>query len=185
MKSDLGTRSIEQAKTGFLDRKAIQKRLGPIVTAYMVRMGGHVRTTAQRLIRKKNDTRTNRKTKEKVGFTRSDSKPGEPPLSRMGQLREHIYFNYDEASRRMVVGPAKLNKTDGSVPRLHEHGGTVQRRLWLIKDEQGQVIRFRSGGSEAPLVAVTYPKRPFMKPAFDKSIPKSREFWLKAAQKTR
>jgi hypothetical protein len=56
------------------------------------------------------------------------SEPGQPPRSIWGQLREHIYFAYDEKTRSVVTGPAILNGTDGSVPHVLEYGGQIESR---------------------------------------------------------
>lgn len=56
------------------------------------------------------------------------SKPGEPPRSVWGLLRNHIYFVYDPDRRSVVIGPAKLQGTKGEAPHALEFGGNVTNR---------------------------------------------------------
>ena len=50
------------------------------------------------------------------------SRPGEPPSSHVGTLRNLIYFGFDTRERSVVVGPTPLGAT-GIVPPTLEYGG--------------------------------------------------------------
>lgn len=87
------------------------------------------------------------------------SKPGEPPRSIFGLLREHLYFVYDPATRSVVVGPAKLNGSTGSVPAVLEHGGNTT-------NSRGRSIYIAA--------------RPFMQPALEAEVDKFPELFRNA-----
>jgi|GEM_PF-423588 len=78
------------------------------------------------------------------------SKPGEPPRSIWGLLRDHIYFVYDPSRRSVVVGPAKLNGTSGSAPQALEFGG------YVTSQRLGRQVYIEP--------------RPYMRPALDAEI---------------
>lgn len=64
------------------------------------------------------------------------SNPGEYPSAHGNALlREKIFFGFDEGSRSLIVGPAKLDRTDKevlaagkTVPQLLNEGGTILRK---------------------------------------------------------
>lgn len=160
-------KSLSQTKRSFLDRPAVLRYMDERTRRYLTRLGGFVRKTARRSMRRRK--------------TGDPSPPGEPPRARTGLIRSLIFFSFDPSRRSVVVGPTRLNSRagDGSVPELHEYGGAVTRHLIVIEDEQGKV-RFRTD-SDAPAVRVRYPARPYMQPAFDEGLDKSRQFWREAA----
>ncbi len=82
------------------------------------------------------------------------SAPDSPPSSHTGDLRNWILFAYDDSTRSVVIGPAKLNKP-GEAPALLEIGGAA--------------TRMRHGKS----VRAFYRPRPYMQPAFDAELPKA------------
>lgn len=89
------------------------------------------------------------------------SEPGEPPRSITGLLRKFIYFAYDPATRSVVIGPAKLDKSTGA-PATLEYGG------------QATITKFRTvtGADGKTYIAkrkerIVIEPRPFMAPAYE------------------
>lgn len=129
---------LSQMKLRFFDRAAITKSLAREERRILSKFGAYVRTRARTSIRKRKGT----------------SRPGQPPFSHEGSLRNGIFFAYDAEAHSVVIGPVKLNR-GGSAPRLLEHGGTATNR-----DRKGK-----------PRLA-SYEPRPFMRPAMDAEVPK-------------
>jgi hypothetical protein len=84
----------------------------------------------------------------------ASSRPGEPPRSQTGLLKQFLFFGWDPSTRSVVVGPARLNKPTNA-PRVLEYGGIV-------------TIRGRS---------VTIFPRPYMEPAYQLEKKNLVEVW--------
>lgn len=101
-----------------------------------------------------------------LGTGNAVSPPGQPPTSRTKMLKNSIRFGVDMARRSVVIGPVVLGvskKVKGLVPPLLEYGGLT---LLLTK---------KKGWSRA-----SYRARPFMGPAFIKSLPQLDQIWKRA-----
>lgn len=134
--------SLQTVKAGFFDRGAVMNRLNDIQAKVYSKFGAYVRTAAKTSIRPSN----------------SISKPGMPPKSHVGLLKQHIYFAWDFITRSVVIGPLlfrtaaqanlSIQGANGytTVPSVLEYGGVVTRR------------KERKTGAYKP--------RPFMGPAF-------------------
>ncbi len=74
------------------------------------RAGGYVRTIAKRSIKKRN----------------SFSRPGEPPHSHRGLLKNFIFYQYDPHHKTVIIGPERVSqvKSQGA-PKSLEYGGTI------------------------------------------------------------
>ncbi len=138
---DVGT--VEQAKRNFFSAQKILEAADKATVRVLSRFGAFVRQRAKTSIRKRKGV----------------SKPGSPPSSHAGQLRDLMLFAYDAASRSVVIGPAKFK--DGTAPALLEEGGETT------------IMRKRSGKSRRAF----YRARPFMKPAFDAELAKMPPLW--------
>lgn len=135
----------------FFDRQAVLDQLTPAETEILSKFGAFVRQRAMTSIRKANKKGT-------------PSSPGTPPRShdkytKGGGRAEHLlrklmFFGYDRSTRSTVIGPAVINKPTGA-PGLCEFGGTVSRPK-----------------ASGRFVTVTYPKRPYMRPALEREKPK-------------
>jgi hypothetical protein len=132
---------IKQAKGFFFDRQRVKSAVDKATRARLSRFGAYVRTTARSSIRRR----------------KAVSKPGQPPSSHMGLLKQHIYFIYEPTNRSVVIGPALLNERrhNPPVPELLEHGGAV----------------YRMG------VSMLYAPRPYMRPAFDQQMDNLEKLW--------
>jgi hypothetical protein len=77
--------------------------------------------------------RTARQLTNKSG-RKGASKPGEPPKRHRGDLRDRIVFAFDDATRKVVIGPTLFNAVyfdgdgkpvSGTVPSVLEYGGAI------------------------------------------------------------
>lgn len=105
---------IDQAKGFFFDKPAVRDAMDRATVRVFSRFGATVRLTARRSIRK-------------IGKKGEASKPGQPPKSRTGLLREHIYYAYDKQSRSVVIGAALLNRSTWAQRNL-ESGATIRKK---------------------------------------------------------
>jgi len=102
--------------------------------AYLSRAGGLVRRIAKNMIGRR---------------TRKPSKPGEPPASPTGQLRNSILFAVEEQRGDVIIGPAK--SLIAEIGNTHEFGKRIRGR--------------------------DYPERPFMGPALEAAEPQLSKIW--------
>lgn len=134
------------------------------------------------------------------------SPPGTPPYVYSDREKEslrNIWFALDVTGGNMqgVVGPLLLNKhnfingvlTKGTVPSLHEHGGTagIQEVLntnWITENgvrrvlssqwvRAGMFSRRKRAKMPQRVRTANYQKRPFMQPALEKEAPKFPQLW--------
>ncbi|MGA3067680.1 MAG: hypothetical protein ABSF29_12625 [Tepidisphaeraceae bacterium] len=99
-----------------------------------------------------------------IRSAKSSAKPGKPPHSHTGDLKNKIFFAFsDEAGRNsVVIGPLVYKK--GEAPGLLEFGGDVKRNfLGFSTDQQRRSLKERSG-------TFHYRGNPFAKPALDAEI---------------
>jgi phage gpG-like protein len=101
--------------------------------------------------------------------------PGKPPRARSGdsvRTLRNILFAYEPQNMGVVIGPVLLNGGGGSVPALHEFGGShpVRHRKWI----KGQRVAVVSQGR--------YPARPFMGPALAAEAPKFPSLWASSGR---
>ena len=140
--------SICKVKTLFFDSPAVIAAVDNATRKVLNRIGGMIRLTARRSIKK-------------APSHNSISKPGKPPLSHTGLLRNYIYYSFDPQSRSVVVGPAALNAKGKNVPRTLEHSGTAK-----IKSKTVHIAA-----------------RPFMAPALRVNQPKKAALWKNSVRK--
>jgi len=127
----------------FFDRENVIKHVKDGTKSALSKLGSYVRRTAKGLIRP----------------GKKAAKPGNPPHSHAGQLKELIYFGYDEQTESMVVGPQLFKRRNPTVPDLLEHGGTTT-------DYRGR--------------RATYRGNPFMLPALEKESAKAPSLFANA-----
>ncbi len=106
------------------------------------------------------------------------AKPGQPPLNKIGLLREFIYYGYDTHTKSIVIGPARLNKTTGA-PAALEFGGPMLVRVggnrWKQLSGGLWVKNFTAPRWEKRVMQ----ERPYMRPALEnsKQQKKFEQFW--------
>ncbi|CAN5409979.1 hypothetical protein BH11PLA2_BH11PLA2_34590 [soil metagenome] len=104
--------------------------------------------------------------KASITDSKKPSRPGEPPHSHSGTLRNLIVSYYNPDACSVYVGPEKLSGKIGDAPVVLELGGETQ-------------IRVRRPGSRKPgrIKTVTVAARPYIRPAFDAEIPSLPALW--------
>ncbi len=124
----------------FFNTRRVRRAVDKAKRRVLIRQGAYLRKVAQHLIHRRPGA----------------SRPGNPPHSHVGLLRDQIFYGYDRAAESVVVGPHVFN-AGRDVPGVHEFGGTLPSRR----------------GHRA----ARYPARPYMGPALERSEPKLARFW--------
>lgn len=154
------TLGFKAAKSGFFDRDKVIAKLSRDARKALSKLGAFVRRRAQTSLR----------------YRQGVSSPGSPPSAHrtvlranakrltgkpqlVSPLREFLFFSYDDSSRSVVIGPARLNGKVGDAPRSLEYGGTS------VVMASGKT---RSVGIKA---------RPFMRPALAVELPNVPRVW--------
>jgi hypothetical protein len=160
------TFKISEAKGLFFDSPKVIAATDAAERKVLSRFGSFVRRTARSSLRKR----------------KKPSEPGQPPSSHAGLVKQFLFFVWDPATRKVVIGPAQLNKPDPRVLELLEKGGMAARRFRVIREEKGkgkrkrQVVKVVTSKTAQP-VNVRYQPRPFMAPALEKELPKLPEMF--------
>lgn len=125
--------------------------------------------------------------------TRPPSQPGSPPhthvpFGMMLGFRRNLYNAYDKTTHSAVVGPTQKGP-EWTIPQLHEFGGSKTLKAWVWKPQYPRykkpIIRwFSAGDKPGPGWLPTrmtkrssYPARPYMRPALNKSRPQFAKFF--------
>jgi hypothetical protein len=135
---------FKAAKGMFFDRLRITDKADAQTKKALSRFGAFVRRTARQSIRQR----------------KSSSRPGQPPSSHTGILKQFIFFGYDSNRRSVVIGPVNTSRKSSGVPETLEYGGTV---------------RLTSGAAKGK--TTTIEARPYMGPAFDKELDGVSKLW--------
>ena len=119
-------------KKMFFDRRAVIDAIGRASAKVLSRAGAFIQRRAKSSIRKR----------------KRASRPGEPPSSHVGTLRNLIYFGFDTGKRSVVVGPTPLGMI-GIVPPTLEFGGptAVKKNSRRKQRRVGSAGEIRIGGS--------------------------------------
>src|SRR5689334_22367304 len=98
-------------KNFFFDRLLVQRELGKDNAKALSKIGAFVRRRARSSMRR-------RKRAAAVGM------PPSAHSSDPVRTLKNIWFAYDQSRQSVVIGPLRLNGNQGSIPALHEFGGT-------------------------------------------------------------
>lgn len=176
------------------DQRKVQRRAAQGSIRSLRHAGAYLRLTARRSIRR----------------SATESKPGTPPHTRRGRLRESIRFSVEKNRQRVIIGPAysKIHR----IGSRHEFGGTEHPKWnpnWNLRPGghgplafdshtvTGSVGKLRTPAqvTRARRIArewqrtwkskragglATYPPRPFMGPALRKTEPRLPRMWAGA-----
>ena len=145
-----------KVKSLFFDRELVKREVGKLNAAALSKIGAFVRLRARQSMRRR----------------KSASPPGQPPSAQSRDpvaTLKNILFSYDRANVSVVIGPVRLNGRQGSVPALHEFGGTATVR------------RPARRGRPALVGQARYPARPFMGPALAAEAPQFPSLWVASA----
>ena len=144
-------------KLMFFDKPKVANSMDKKTKSVFSKFGAFVRTTARQSIKSKKFNEY--------------SKPGNPPFSHTGLLKKFILFGYDNMAKSVVIGPAKLNKK-GDVPEVLEYGGNSQSTTAYITKKTVRGNRLHAQKKKIKIAA-----RPYMRPAFQKELPKLDSMW--------
>ena len=180
----------------FFDSDAVKRATNAAQRQALSKFGAYCRRVARNSIKK----------------SRTISKPGDPPHSHTGRLKNNIYFGWDERNRSVVVGPLKIAQVEPPVPNILEVGGVRQARYQKPDFHVGGVgpVRRRPSHNGKGLVygrltsprmvsrannlfmtvygaikPAIYRARPFMEPAFKKSLPIADDLFRNTINKRR
>lgn len=128
----------------------------------LMQFGAVVRLIAQRSIKP-----ATQKAIKQSGGQEVYSKPGQPPLSKLGFLKELMAFAWDPITERVVIGPIKFRK--GNTPEVLEKGGE-------------QIIQTGKGVNRHTETISILP-RPYMGPALSKAQGKLQQIFRKSLKK--
>lgn len=150
--------TLEQIKSGFFDREAIQERMDAKMRRVLSRFGAFVRTRDQRSLRyRKGSSAAGQapSAHRTVARLKTNKKTGETKLQSVSPLREFIFFAATENAGRqsVIAGPVLLNGRRPGVLRIIEEGGEES-----VKDAKGRTVRRM------------YRARPHTGPAFEAVI---------------
>jgi hypothetical protein len=138
--------SLKKAKEGFFDRAAVLNAVDKATLQVMSKFGAYVRRSARRSIYKRPRV----------------SRPGKPPSSHLGILRDKVFFSWDASRRSLIVGPVLAGSRTGA-PEILEYGG------------EAEIVKREKGGTKTARVQIA--ARPYMAPALAKEEPKLPGMW--------
>jgi len=140
----------------FFDRAEVLGAVDKAARRVLSKFGAFVRRTARQSIRKR----------------KKASKPGNPPSSHTGLLKQFIFFAYEPNRRSVIIGPEKLigRVARKALPAL-EYGGESETWNLHWKTIGGQRRRVRT------YEKINIKARPFMRPAFAKEEPQMPHLW--------
>jgi len=162
----------------FFDKQKVIGQTDRQTRQVLSRFGAFVRRTAKKKIRRARQKKVDELSPEEmIRYRRAQrrfkqgkgpkpkrplasSKPGEPPRSITGLLRDKILFWYSPAERSETIGPATL-RAKGDIPGVLEHGGTT--RL-----PNGETVEIEP--------------RPYMGPSLEEELPKLPGMWTNSVR---
>lgn len=153
------TMSIGKSKDLFFDREVVKRAMDAATRRALSRGGAFVMRAARKSIRPARKVQS-RDEQGRFSFVRAESsRPGEPPRSHTGLLRDRILFAaaLGMGSPSVVVGPERI-AGGGEAPGALEFGG------------QSAVVTGRKGNRKRRAVRIE--ARPFMRPALEREAPK-------------
>jgi len=176
---------IKLDKSKFLFDKEGKQRifagLDAVQSKNLSKGGGFIRTVARRSMRRR----------------KAASQPGQPPSAhskskqypRGPLLKDRLFYQYDPATRSVVVGPEQLGR--GTAPRTLELGGMVRTTRIVRKSNKplspkalAAFRRKREAGTLPPrakpqtvTVAAKVAPRPFIVPAYKQTEPRLAGVW--------
>lgn len=143
--------SIKEVKKFFFDRQAVIRALDPWTHAVLSRAGAYIRRTAKLSIKRAKPytsiaampKHVRQRYYRAIFYCRKKglppprpplrhSKPGQPPLSHTGLLKDNIFFDFDLSRHQLLVGPAIIPHPTGA-PRVLEFGGINNKGHYVEK----------------------------------------------------
>jgi hypothetical protein len=151
-------RDLQNFKAGFFDRDPVRayliRLIGRANYRGLYRLAMAIRKHAQFSIRER----------------KSSSKPGQPPHSHLGLLKQHIYAAFDVRTNTAVVGPMLLNYVKSA----------GKPKPTMILEYGGWTFLRRARGNRVYERRIYIEARPYMRPAMEKEIAKAPSYWRDA-----
>lgn len=122
----------------FFDRPRVMKKVKDGTASVLAKAGAHIMTRAKRSIRPR----------------KGSAKPGNPPFSHEGNLRDLIFFGYEKKTDSVVVGPKLSKGGNPTIPQALEFGGTLTH--WRTK----KATRYHAFPYMAPALTAEVPNFP-------------------------
>ena len=151
--------------TQFFDRPHVLKKLDAFERLWLGRIGAFTRRTARSSIRRR----------------KAVSKPGSPPTSRTGILKNSILFGLASGGKSVVIGPSanffKGSRNAGA--SALEHGGRIEtpkyKRVttggrWVTINGKRRTIGGKVTRKKVGFTVANYRARPYMGPALPKAM---------------
>lgn len=162
-----------RVKKLFFDAKRVKNAVDRARREALARIGSFVKTTARQSIKRAPYKARKPRGLPRVDHRRKSSEPGHPPYSQTGILKNFIFFNYDERTDSVVIGPAKvLRRNAPDTPRTLEVGGTA--RISRLRHRRGRLKREKRKVNIAP--------RPYMGPAMAANLDKVPSVWANSVK---
>lgn len=193
----------------FFDRLPVKAQLDKDQLRFLRNAGGFARKTARNSMKRKGKARKPPKNMNGRAYAKwleeavrqPASPPGTPPFAHTDSKVEtlkNILFAFG-GKNSVLVGPVGLNGKRGSLPALHEYGGTQGISEKLIGASAGDkraVVRSSrrwvpvgrrkpAPGQPTRRRQATYPARPYMAPAMAKTQSKFKDLWFTSAASAR
>lgn len=145
-------------KYSFFDKDAVKRQMDSANYKAFNRFGAATRLTAQRSMRK---------------GRKGTAPAGSPPYAHgRPMLRQHIYYAFDVAKQDVVIGPVLVGrKTHVLNSKKTGHGSLLNL--------SGTIPHLQEFGGESMLNGreAYYRPHPFMRPAFNKILPKLKSYY--------
>ena len=175
-------------KKSFFDRPKVMKRMDKKTAKVLFWFGGQVRQKTRSYIGKPNIAGSTNK-RGNIVKARKPRPPGRPPVARTGAENvtlRNIQFKPFGGKRsdfgRVEIFGIKFGRSAGkSAPDLHEAGGTAKAKAKAVtqrtktgkpRKRKGQTQKQLVFSESFPLSTFRVPKRPYLKPSFDKVLKK-------------
>jgi len=146
--------TLKAAKGNFFDRQGVINATAKDTQQALRRGGANLRRIIKNSIKRPTKKRT-------------VSKPGDPPLSQTGRLKDFVFYYFEPSSTGPLngtvwVGPVLINKANGA-PEVLEFGGMATvgdrtRRRYLGGGGEIKVVTGPPGREVKPGVFVQYAK---------------------------
>lgn len=138
--------TIKKAQAFFFDRRIVSDAVDRGLRRPLSRMGAFIRVTARQSMKKARQKKIAELTPKELQRFRirqsinrreglppprrpiQHSKPGEPPRTIVGHVKKFLYFSFEQTTKSVVIGPAKLPgvRSPYSVPEVLEKGNAKQ-----------------------------------------------------------
>jgi hypothetical protein len=187
------TLDIKKTKDFFFDRLKVIEQVDKDQLRFLRNAGGFARRTARNSMKRRGKARTPPKNMNGRAYQKwllevekqPASPAGTPPFTHTDSAvttLKNILFAFG-GKDSVIVGPVGLNGSKGSIPALHEYGGTAhipEKQVTFQRGGSKWVPRGRRvrPGQQTRKRSAKYPARPFMAPAVAKTQSKFKNLWF-------